>query len=123
MAGTAKEPRDLSYSLRQNVDLLPAVVDVETGAAGRHTAQPSHERLRAVMPGSDRYAIAVEDGAHVMRMQITQVESDDATASGRIASARRSPGPVFSPRRRGHSLLDRPHVPAPPPCQDRADSR
>src|SRR3546814_6449573 len=44
---------------------------------GRH-AEPLHQRLRAVVADADGDALAVDDGADVVRMDAVEREGDDA---------------------------------------------
>ena len=47
------------------------------------TPKPLHQRLRAMVPGPHRHALAVDDGRDVVRMQPVHGERDDAALAGR----------------------------------------
>src|SRR3990172_6167403 len=68
-------PRRLDR-LHQHVHLSQGVVQVEAGAGGPGNAQGAHQRLCAVVAGADCHTVAVQDGTHVMRMQVVHVEGD-----------------------------------------------
>lgn len=58
------------YALDQTIDLFFSVVKSERGSRrGRHI-KSFHDRLRAMMPRAHRDALPIEDGSHVMRMNI-----------------------------------------------------
>src|SRR6202050_3161699 len=58
----------------QRVDSLFGVVESDRGARGGGYAEPLQHRLRAVMPGAHGDALAVEDGAHIVRVHAFQHE-------------------------------------------------
>src|SRR5918993_3118651 len=67
------------------VNLLLRVVEGEGGAGrGRHF-EVLHDGLRAVVAGADGDALAVEDGAHVVRMHLFDDEGEDARLVARVA--------------------------------------
>src|SRR3989304_9430845 len=66
----------------KHVDLLGRIVHVEAGAHGAGDAQMAHEGLSAMVAGSDRHPVAVEDGADIVGMEVRVVEGDDATTVG-----------------------------------------
>jgi MFS family permease len=53
------------------------VVHREGRPRGRRDAEPAHQRLRAVMPGSHTDALAPEDLADVVRMRAVECERDE----------------------------------------------
>ena len=64
------------------------IVEVETRAAGSVLSEIAHEWLRTVVSRANRNAVAVENRRYIMRMDILDVECDDARliSTGRIAS-------------------------------------
>src|SRR6266487_2138151 len=60
------------------VDLLGDGVEVEAGPVRRRDAKLGHQRLAAVVAGTNRDAVHVEDLCHVVRVDPFDVERDDS---------------------------------------------
>ena len=73
----------------ERVDLLRQGIQGERGACGARDAEPSHQRLRAMMPGAHGDALAVQQGGDVMGMRLTMVNeiTPPGLAPGRECSA------------------------------------
>src|SRR5689334_21886240 len=72
--GSAEGPQDLVQAFHQRVDVLAPVVERQGGARGGGAAQAPHQRLAAMVAGADGDALAVEHRAHVVRMQLAELE-------------------------------------------------
>src|SRR3546814_11310022 len=67
----------------EHVDLPTGVVEAHRRPRrGRH-AEPLHQRLRAVVADADGDALALDDGAEVVRMDAVWREGEIGRASGR----------------------------------------
>src|SRR5436190_1417062 len=65
------------------VDLLLHRVEIEARAVRRRYAELLHQRLAAMVPGTDRDALHVENLRDIVRMDAVDVERHDAgTARG-----------------------------------------
>jgi len=73
--------QDAVHRLHQDVDFFLGVVNVEAGAGGRCQAEFAHERLVAVVTASERDAILVGEGHHVVRVGFGEGETYES-ASG-----------------------------------------
>src|SRR3990172_9176171 len=81
-----EEAAGLAEGVHQDVHLFQRIVHVEAGPRRTRDAQAAHERLRAVVAGAHGHAVAVQDGADVMRVQVGVVHGDDTAA---VVSVRR----------------------------------
>src|SRR6267378_8328131 len=74
----AEQLSGFTHRGNERVDVVHVVVDVERCARCRRHAEPPHQRLRAVMPGADADAVAVEDRGEVVGMDVAVREWHDA---------------------------------------------
>src|SRR3990172_2136508 len=79
-----EEAAGLAEGVHEDVHFLLRIVHVEAGPRRARDAQAAHERLRAVVAGAHRPAVAVQDGADVVRVQVGVVHGDDTTAVGGV---------------------------------------
>src|SRR6185436_11109156 len=77
----ALDPRD------ECVDVRRVVVHVDARARRRRHIQPTHQRLRAVVPGANADPRLVEHGGEVMRVDPVHGEAYDAAARFQVAGA------------------------------------
>src|SRR5439155_16713681 len=70
----------LVESFGEAIDLFRDGVEVEAGAVRRRDAELRHQRLAAVVPGTDGDAVHVEDLRDVVRMHAVEIERKDAGA-------------------------------------------
>src|SRR5512141_2967657 len=64
----------------ESVDVRRIVVDVERSSRRSRNVEPAHQRLRAVMAGTNADTIAVENGREIVRMHIAHREAHDSAA-------------------------------------------
>ena len=65
-----KKSNDFTKGGGHNIDLLPGVVNTERGARSAGNAEPIHERLGAMMPGSYGNTILIQKSADIVGMHI-----------------------------------------------------
>ena len=75
----------------ERVDVLAGVVHRQRGTRGGGHAKAIHDRLRAMMAGTDGNAFAIDDGADVVRVYAVEHERHDARLAARRAD-QRTPG-------------------------------
>src|SRR6266516_8163677 len=80
LMGSRKHLTDGVQPVDELVDLLGDRVEVEARQVGGRDAELLHQRLAAVVAGADRHALQVEDLRDVVRMDVLEVEGDDARA-------------------------------------------
>src|SRR5260221_1949185 len=71
---------DLGQPGNEAVDVLRQRVEVEARAGRRGDAEPRHQRLGAVVAGPDGNVLPVQDLRDVVRMDVLELEADDAGA-------------------------------------------
>src|SRR3954454_9520089 len=81
LMGSRKHLTDGVEAVDELVDLLGDRVEVEARPIGSRDAELLHQRLAAVVAGADRNALQVEDLRDVVRMDVLEVERDDAGAT------------------------------------------
>src|SRR3546814_11278469 len=65
LCGSGQQPAHLAQRGHENLDLLVRVVERQRRAAGGADAEPLQQRVRAVLAGTDRHALDVEQGGQV----------------------------------------------------------
>src|SRR5215218_1082482 len=68
----------------ETVDVVEGVVDIKAGAGRTHDAQGIHEWLGTVMTGADGNVFGIEDAGNVVRVNVSQIEGNDAAAESGI---------------------------------------
>src|SRR6266516_1987296 len=69
---------DLEQAVDQAVDVLGKRVEVEARAGRGGDAETRHQRLGAVVAGTNGDAFPVEDLRDVVRVDVLELEADDA---------------------------------------------
>src|ERR1041385_9159556 len=64
----------------ERVDVVDVVIDVKRRARGRRNAKAPHQRLRAVVPGADADAVAIQNRGEIVRMDVAVREWNDPRA-------------------------------------------
>src|SRR5215212_7556419 len=85
-SSSAKTERLLHFlqAFDQRVNLVGGVVDVEARPGGAGNVEMPHQHLTTVVPHSNSDALVVQYGAHVMGVDLTEVECGHATPLTRI---------------------------------------
>ncbi len=82
------EAEDVGRALEgvgQCVCVVVIVVHVEAGACGGSDAEQAHQRLGAMMAGTDAHVVLIEDLADVVGMKVTEGEAEHAATDRQIA--------------------------------------
>src|SRR5512143_1133454 len=70
----------LVHAFDERVDVRRIVVDVERSSRRSGNVEPAHQRLRAMVAGTNADTIAVENGREIVRMHIAHSEAHDSAA-------------------------------------------
>ena len=62
----------------KSIYVLEGVVEIEACADGAGNAKELHHRLCAVEPGPDRDTLSVQNGANIVRMDLSKIEAEDS---------------------------------------------
>src|ERR1051325_10832836 len=76
----AKQLARLPQRRDEGIDVVDVVIDVERRARGRRNAKAPHQRLRAVMPGADADAVAIQNRGEIVRMDVAVREWNNSRA-------------------------------------------
>jgi MFS family permease len=84
LALKAKDSADVGETVEQPVHVDARVVDRKRRSRRRGDAEPAHQRLRAMVPGTNAHARPAEDLANVVRMRAGERERDERSSLGHV---------------------------------------